>query len=202
VKDAKTIGAALAPVRRRGAKHRILEHLQKHVGQMVRTKDLQAVAGISDYQRRIRELRDEGWQIESDKDREGLKPGEYVLVSAAPRMKREHGIPASVRREVLIRDGSTCQMCGAGVGDPHPSKPGRRVRLQVDHIDPDGASTPDNLRTLCSACHEGRENVETPPPEVMHALRIVRRAPERIQKQVLDFLLKKFERVVPDDRPK
>lgn len=50
---------------------------------------------------------------------------------------------ASVRRQVLERDGHTCLMCG---------QPGN----QVDHIERGFNHHPSNLRTLCQACHMRR----------------------------------------------
>ena len=175
------------------AKQRILDYFLQRVGQKVTTKELQAIAGISDYQRRIRELRkDDGYEIVSDKDRADLKPGEYILASATPGPSRQHGITQGVRRQVLIRNGLTCQMCGHGAEETYPDLPGRKVTLQVDHIDPNGPSTPDNLRTICAACHEGRSDRVKPSPEVMNALQAIRAAPRNVQRDVYDFLKNKF----------
>jgi 5-methylcytosine-specific restriction endonuclease McrA len=54
---------------------------------------------------------------------------------------------------VLIRDSCICRMCGASPAkDP-------AVTLHVDHIRPvsrGGATTLDNLQTLCAACNLGK----------------------------------------------
>lgn len=82
-----------------GAKARILVYMQKHVGVILSGEELMTVAGISEYARRIRELRVEhGWRIltgmtlahmdpeevsalfEGEKPK--LKPDQYVLLSA------------------------------------------------------------------------------------------------------------------------
>jgi len=98
-------------------------------------------------------------QILTHKDRGDLKPGQYVLVSLERRVRRDKRVDPRMRARVLQRDGSTCQLCGAGPGDPDPTDPSRQVRLQVDHIDPEGRSTEENLRVLCSACNQGRSNL-------------------------------------------
>jgi 5-methylcytosine-specific restriction endonuclease McrA len=58
-----------------------------------------------------------------------------------------------LRAVVLIRDNCICRMCGASPAkDP-------AVTLHVDHIEPwskGGATTLDNLQTLCSACNIGK----------------------------------------------
>ena len=56
--------------------------------------------------------------------------------------------PAGTRKAVLERDGHRCVACGAS-----------GVRFEVDHIVPlaaGGSNHPDNLRTLCRACHRQR----------------------------------------------
>ncbi len=63
-----------------GARDKIRELFLANVGKILTTKRIRKVAAISEYARRIRELRDEeGYQIKSHLDRPDLKPGEYVL---------------------------------------------------------------------------------------------------------------------------
>jgi len=46
-----------------GARDRIRKYFIEHVGNVVKTKQIRKVAGISEYARRVRELRDEeGYQ--------------------------------------------------------------------------------------------------------------------------------------------
>jgi hypothetical protein len=84
------------------ARSRIREYLQRYVGEVVSSEELMIVAGISEYARRIRELRvQEGFQIlsgltigaiqaERVEEREegdelpSMKVDEYMLVAAAP----------------------------------------------------------------------------------------------------------------------
>jgi len=62
-----------------GAKDRIRSFFEANVGKIVTTHQIREVARISEYARRIRELRDEeGMQIKSHIDRHDLKPGEYI----------------------------------------------------------------------------------------------------------------------------
>jgi hypothetical protein len=74
-----TLSAALGLA---SAKARILRYLQAHVREVVTKEELAGVAGIFEFQRRIRELRsDEGWQISSMESHAHLRPGEYMLLS-------------------------------------------------------------------------------------------------------------------------
>lgn len=59
----------------------------------------------------------------------------------------------TIRKQVYDRDGYTCVNCGAGGG------PNGNSELHADHILPrsrDGPDTLQNLRTLCSECHQAR----------------------------------------------
>jgi hypothetical protein len=84
-------------------------------------------------------------------------------------------------------------MCGATAGDPDPYMPGRKIRLHVDHIDPDGPAIDENLRVLCNNCNEGRSNLAIPPaPNTISILRQIRKLPRGEQNRILEELRKKF----------
>jgi hypothetical protein len=74
-------------IRRSGgsASGRILEFLLQNVGRPVTPEELAYVARVHAFPRRVRELADEGWPIESHLDRTDLAPGEYILVAASKR---------------------------------------------------------------------------------------------------------------------
>lgn len=99
---------------RGGAKGRLLEYLVANVGRVVASEELRDVAGISEWARRVRELRDDGYQIETHNDRSALRPGEYILVSeqrrhpagersrsASNRQDLIHSVRAAARAEQL-----------------------------------------------------------------------------------------------------
>jgi len=61
-------------------------------------------------------------------------------------------IPPSLRYQVIMRDKSTCQICG---------RKAPKVELEVDHILPwacGGPTVVDNLQTLCKECNEGKSD--------------------------------------------
>lgn len=66
----------------------------------------------------------------------------------------------NVRQYVLWRDGYTCQCCGAHGTDKKP------VKLHVHHIESrrTGGDAPDNLVTLCEACHKAYHTGKTELP--------------------------------------
>jgi len=76
--DAAAMEAVLAES---SGKKRILAYLRFKVGQVVTREELQIVSGISEYARRIRYLREEGWDIVSHYEDSSIKPGDYMLRS-------------------------------------------------------------------------------------------------------------------------
>lgn len=67
------------------AKTRILEYFKLSVGKKVTKEQLMLVARISEWARRVRELRKAGWDIVTNDKAAGLRPGEYVLRSLTKR---------------------------------------------------------------------------------------------------------------------
>jgi hypothetical protein len=180
-----------------GARDRIREFFIANVGKVVTTQKIRKVGGISEYARRIRELRDEeGYQIKSHVDRADLKPGEYILETLERKPVIARGISPQLRNQILERNGFTCQLCGAGAGDPDPFNPNRKVRLHIDHIMPisqGGTDDKDNLRVLCSACNQGRANIQPPSDTALNLLARIRKLPRAEQQEIFDFLKRKFQ---------
>lgn len=180
-----------------GARDKIREYFIANVGKIVTTKQIRKIAGISEYARRIRELRDEeGYQILSHNDRLGLKPGQYILETLERRPVIARNISPQLRNEILERNGYTCQRCGNGPGDIDPFNPGRKIRLHIDHILPisqGGKDVKDNLRVLCSACNQGKSNVQPPSETALNILAKIRKLGRSEQLEIYEILKKKFE---------
>lgn len=178
-----------------GARDRLRDFFLDHVGEVVDQYTLSDVAGISEWARRVRELReDEGYQIHSHNDDPTLKQGQYRLVSEERLPPRDkHAVDQTTRARILLRNGYTCQLCGAAAGDPDEVHPGRKVRLHVHHVDPDGETIDSNLQTLCNCCNDGLSNVSRPPGTI-DLLRTVRRASRKEQLEVYEWLQGKFEK--------
>lgn len=179
-----------------GARDRLRSFFEDNVGKVVNTHQLREVAKISEYARRIRELRDEeGMQILSHVDRHELKPGEYILLSLKRVPTLERGMSPQLRNEILERNGYTCQLCGAGPGDIDPFNPNRKVRLHIDHIIPisqGGTDNKGNLRVLCSACNQGRSNIQAPTETAKNILARMRKASRSVQREVYKAVKRTF----------
>lgn len=192
VMSASTSAEAVQSTRKLGARTKIRSFLEANVGKVVTTNQISDIAGIRDYQRRIRELRDEeGMQIRSHIDLAALKPGEYMLETLVRLPAVERSISPQLRAEILERNGFTCQQCGSAAGDPDLYNPARTVRLHVDHIVPisqGGTNTRDNLRALCSTCNQGKSNVQVPMETTLNILARIRKTPKSVQREIFEKL--------------
>ncbi|HEV2913188.1 MAG TPA: HNH endonuclease signature motif containing protein [Pyrinomonadaceae bacterium] len=101
--------------------------------------DIFRAVGQTYYDRRIRELRESGWQIET----RGTK---YKLTSRKKQTGNERVYPnAKQKREVFERDKGICQICGLA-----------DATIQYDHkipLERFGATVVENLQLLCRACN-------------------------------------------------
>lgn len=191
--------------RRKGARTKLRDHFLSNIGRIMDSEELRQVAGnISEWARRIRELRtEEGYAILTHNDRSDLKPGQYLLLRATPLPAFGRNISKETRAFVLDRNGFTCQMCGAAAGEPHPYEPTRKTRLHIGHIkdkSQGGSDEAGNLRAICSICNEGASNLTLEKPSVIKLLAQIRRAPADEQLRVLEWLATKFPKKIDDFR--
>jgi HNH endonuclease len=179
------------------ARNKLRAHFLANLGRVMETTELQEVAGgISEWARRVRELRnEEGYLILSHNDRSDLKPGQYLLENPKPQPAFKRDISKETRAFVLDRNGFTCQMCGAVAGEGHPYDEGRKTRLHIGHVidkSQGGADDASNLRAICSVCNEGAANLTSDRPTALKLLAQLRRANGAEQLEVLKWLLQKF----------
>jgi hypothetical protein len=124
--------------------------------------------------RRLRDLRKQGWRFRSYKDQAGQAVDTYVLEQKGNRLwlgeqTVRPSVSAAVKRQVFDRDLSRCVICGVAAGEPYPGEPGTAARLTVGHRTPGvrrGNASPDNLQTECARCNEPVRNI-APNPEVL-----------------------------------
>jgi hypothetical protein len=185
-----------------GSRARVLRFLLANVGRVVTSDEVRQASGnVSEWARRLRELRDEyGYQILSHKDRADLRPGQYLLETDSRLPALPRSISKETRAFVLERNGYTCQMCGLAAADPDPFHPGQRVRLTMGHIidkSKGGPDTPENLHAVCMNCNEGLQNISPPKPDRIELLRQVRRATIDDQLYLLEWLEKKYAKIRP-----
>ena len=136
---------------------KILKFLRANVGRGVTNEELRYVAGDkTEWARRVRELRTEhGWPIATKTTgRPDLGVGVYVLQADRQSPEHDRNIPDDVRREVLRRDGYKCRMCGWSHEEWNPSDPRHLELHHIEHHAKGGANVGENLKTLCTVCHD------------------------------------------------
>ncbi len=157
---------------RKGARDRILKLLLANVGKEVQREDIRNTAGISEWARRVRELSQEGWDIETTANGYRLRSDKKQDVGTV-----RSGISAKLRYKILKRDKSCCRRCGRSVDDG--------VKLVVDHkipVDWGGLTEESNLWTLCEECNLGKKAYESDvDATVMKKIMNLRSAKDRIR---------------------
>jgi len=184
--------------RSQGSRAKLRDYFLANLGRVMDAQELRVAAGnISEWARRVRELRtEEGFQILTHHDRAGLKPGEYLLENPKPQPAFARAISKETRAFVLDRNGFTCQMCGAVAGELHPYDPTRKTRLHIGHVidkSLGGSDEASNLKAICSVCNEGAANITLQRPDLNKLLVQVRRATASDQLELLRWLQAKFK---------
>lgn len=144
--------------RKKGSVHdKVLEYLRENVGQIVTGEELRYVAGNkTEWARRVRELRTEfGWPIATKSTgRPDLPVGAYTLEADRQSPEHDRNIPDNVRREVLRSDRYRCAECDWSHEEWNPSDPRHLELHHIKHHAKGGENVKENLRTLCTACHD------------------------------------------------
>lgn len=136
---------------------------------------LEAVPGVAQADRRMRDLREMGWTIENYKTNPQLRPEQFLVRRIGTRIDlgerrpstSRKSVTGSKRRHVLERDGYSCQICGITAAMEYDDEPARRAVMTVGHIVPakrGGTGEEYNLRTECTRCAaaaRGDENLST-----------------------------------------
>lgn len=130
--------------------------------------------------RRLRNLRPDGWDVPTNNDDGDLPVGVYRLDALGWHPGSGSARPASGkisqgdRRRVLDRDGRRCVVCGVGAGEPYAREPGSSAALTVGHRVPSARKGQSgvqlsNLQTECKRCNEPVRN-ELRDPENLEEL--------------------------------
>jgi hypothetical protein len=120
--------------------------------------------GVSQVDRRMRDLREFGWRIDTNREDPGLNPDQQRFVQAGlpvweqgvTRPRKTAAIGAARRREVIAADGNLCRSCGITPGQTYA---GTYEMAQLDIArrevrDADG-TTEIKLVTECNRCRVG-----------------------------------------------
>lgn len=125
-----------------------------------------AFPGVTQADRRIRDLRDYGWVVHSSTEDASLLSEDQRFVKAGvevwdPHAKRQaapqKAITAKERQAVLAQDGYMCTLCGIAGGEPYPDDSVLTAVLAVSRrpiTGPDGCKEM-TLVTECKRCRAG-----------------------------------------------
>ncbi|MFI8446191.1 hypothetical protein [Streptomyces erythrochromogenes] len=122
-----------------------------------------AFPGVSQADRRVRDLRDFGWRIDTHREDLTLSQNEQRFVSPGEPVwepgkgtRPAASLTDTQRREILARDGHHCRSCGITAGEIYP---GTYVSAQLDIarrpvVHRDGANAVENVAE-CNRCRVG-----------------------------------------------
>ncbi len=141
--------------RNEGAKTKLLRYFLDNVGRIIPRRELEELCADNgtEWARSLRSLREDGWVIEYDRSN-----NTYMFPYDEPQgeIRDSRYIPKDLRAAVIMRDQSTCQMCGRTVVNDN-------IVIHIDHITPlswGGRTEIGNLQCLCRECNEGKKNWE------------------------------------------
>lgn len=148
----------------------VAEHLAHVVGEgttFTMEQVREAIPGVSQIDRRMRELRQLDWVIDTYRTDPTLQPSELRVTTIGERVwepgarrRPDKGVSASARSQVYRRDDYRCTVCGIEKGEEYaePSLRGKKARLTIGHYLPKarGGDPSDvaNMRTECALCNE------------------------------------------------
>ncbi|WP_242091025.1 hypothetical protein [Curtobacterium sp. DN_7.5] len=130
----------------------------------------EAFPGVSQADRRIRDLRDWGWVVHSSAEEASLLAEDQRFVKAGvavwdPQERRKasprRAMSSKERRAVFARDGYMCTLCGIAGAEPYRDDPVMTAVLSVSRRKVrtiEGFET-EMLVTECNRCRSGQENV-------------------------------------------
>lgn len=124
---------------------------------------------VNQIDRRMRELRELGWVIDTSNSDPSLRPGVYRFTAEGAGTSVRPVVNARVRRQVFERDQNRCVLCGTSAGQPYADEPSRACRLTVGHLQArsqGGSDSLSNYRTECARCNEPARNRTSTPPSI------------------------------------
>lgn len=131
----------------------------------------QTFPGVSQVDRRIRDLRDYGWVIHTNSDDVRLSLDEQRLVTVGvpvwdPKARRAAAprtLTAKERQAALAADDYQCVVCGVAGGESYPESPNDTAVLSVTRrtVRLAGEGSEEQLVTECKRCRAGADKLET-----------------------------------------
>jgi hypothetical protein len=124
----------------------------------------QAFPKVEQIDRRMRDLRPEGWVINTYREDRSLTVDELRLVSIGGavwspsyRPRQSPAVTDKERQATFAADNYVCVLCGVGGGEPYQDDPARTAKLALKRTTA-LLEGPGELQTLCDRCYASAEN--------------------------------------------
>ncbi|WP_410653817.1 hypothetical protein [Amycolatopsis sp. cmx-4-54] len=154
--------------------------LESEVGEgeiFTKTRLREAFPDVSQIDRRLRDLRDYGWQIDTRREDPSLKQeeqryvkrGREVWIPGQAKVSRNAGLTAAQRSKIMLADNFLCRSCGIAGGDLYGEDGVTSAQLDVARRKvqlPDGTAEV-QLVTECNRCRVGRRGHQVDLPNVL-----------------------------------
>ncbi|SDL09306.1 hypothetical protein SAMN05428985_109111 [Nocardioides sp. YR527] len=140
----------------------------------------EAFPGVSQVDRRIRDLRDFGWVVYSSAEDASLLAEDQRFVKMGvpvwdPKARKDaapqKAIPSKDRQAILARDGYMCTLCGISGGEPYPDDAVMTAVLAVSRrtVTTEHGHEKVVLVTECKRCRAGHNDAPIPASEAVAA---------------------------------
>lgn len=136
-----------------------------------------AFPGVSQIDRRMRDLRSFGWRIDTNREDPTLTAAQQRFVSSgqpvwekgmASRVASASAIGAVQRREIISNDGNMCRSCGITPGQFYAGTfEGAQLDIARRDVIVSGEQTEMQLVTECNRCRVGAKNLVADLPTVV-----------------------------------
>jgi hypothetical protein len=120
-----------------------------------------AFPGTEQIDRRMRELRQEGWSIATYREDRSLSHDQLRLLEIGGRVWQKGYVSPTTnsttdkqRAETLAADGYACRVCGIAAGETYPEDSLQTAKLAAERYQGEAGAV--LLRTVCDRCLSGR----------------------------------------------
>ncbi|MFF4122667.1 HNH endonuclease [Microbispora rosea] len=164
------------------------------------TKDQlrQAFPKAEQVDRRLRDLRESGWVIHTNRTHSRLGASEMLFAEAGEPIwepgrtiwSTRRALTPHIRDKVFERDGYSCVNCGLSVVEG-PLEASIKTVLEIAHVTPlaaGGTSGLENLITLCANCHRLFDHGTVQHPDAEEVWDIVQELSEQDQARLLAWI--------------
>lgn len=183
------------------ARTRILQHFLANLGRMISNTEIEQISGIKNWHQRISELRvDQGYEILSDRDRQSIPKGYYLMESekTIPTLSKRVRVAPSPQcwSKVLARANNQCEHahCTLREGDRDPKGRGT-VHLVADHKTPHACSgnetdinNPEDWQVLCPRHNVEKSNFRDDKTGRHNVLELLKASSNQVKQQCFGWL--------------